>query len=66
MFFNQYRRRKREKIPPLAGYVEVVVAPDMRSLRRPKQTVHPARSKRTNATSVIQKPDDSEWSIVTR
>jgi len=37
------------------GY-EVVVAPDMRSRRRPKQTVHPANNRRMKETNVIQKP----------
>jgi len=32
----------------------VVVAPARRDLRRPKQTVHPAKRRRTKATSVIQ------------
>ena len=36
-----------------AGYE---VAPDMRCLRRPKQTVHPARRRSIRETKVNQKP----------
>lgn len=37
----------------MGGYEE---APDMRSLRRPKQTVQPAKSRRMSEAKVSQKP----------
>ena len=46
-----------QKRPVLVlGVRELVVAPDMRSLRRPKQTVHPARRRRMKDANVNQKP----------
>lgn len=49
--------RNLEKKGRLAlGVLELVVAPDMRSLRRPKQTVHPASMRRMKDANVNQKP----------